>query len=67
MCGGQFHVIYHTVFCPPEPRLDALFTGKRERSTHSCITAVKWDAYDVENTAGNARRLQSGFISLSSR
>ena len=32
-----------------------LFTGMRKRSTHSCITAVKWDAYDVENTAGNAR------------
>ena len=25
-----------------------LFTGMRERSTHSCITAVKWDAYEVE-------------------
>ena len=22
----------------------------------TCITIVKWDAYDVENTAGNARR-----------
>ena len=25
-------------------------------NSKSCITAVKWDAYDVENTAGNARR-----------
>ena len=25
-------------------------------NSSSCITAVKWDAYDVENTAGNARR-----------
>ena len=25
-------------------------------NSESCITAVKWDAYDVENTAGNARR-----------
>ena len=24
------------------------------------ITAVKWDAYDVENTAGNARRCHPG-------
>ena len=22
---------------------------------YSCVTTVKWDAYDVENTAGNAR------------
>ena len=26
----------------------------------SCITAVKWDAYDVENTEGNARRRHLG-------
>ena len=25
-------------------------------NSYSCITAVKWDAYDVYNTAGNARR-----------
>ena len=25
-------------------------------NSQSCITAVKWDAYDLENTAGNARR-----------
>ena len=25
-------------------------------NSYSCITAVEWDAYDVENTAGNARR-----------
>ena len=24
-------------------------------NSYSCITAVKWDAYDVENTASNAR------------
>ena len=25
-------------------------------NSYSCITAVEWDAYDVENTADNARR-----------
>ena len=25
-------------------------------NSYSCITTVEWDAYDVENTAGNARR-----------
>ena len=25
-------------------------------NSQSCITAVKWDAYDLGNTAGNARR-----------
>ena len=25
-------------------------------NSYSCITAVKWNAYDVENTAGKARR-----------
>ena len=25
-------------------------------NSYSCITAVEWDTYDVENTAGNARR-----------
>ena len=24
-------------------------------NSKNCITAVKWDAYDVENTADNAR------------
>ena len=41
--------------------LMSLFTGMRERSTHSCITtAVKWDAHDAENKAGNARRSNPG-------
>ena len=42
-------------FVHPCLDLMPLFTGMRERSTHSCITAVKKDVYDVENTAGNAR------------
>ena len=25
-------------------------------NSYSCITAVEWDAYDVENATGNARR-----------
>ena len=29
-------------------------------TSYSCITAVKWNAYDVENTAGNARRCHPG-------
>ena len=29
-------------------------------NSYSCITAVKWDAYDVYNTAGNARRCYQG-------
>ena len=42
-------------------------------NSYSCITAVEWDAYDVENTAGNARcmhdaefirRIHSAFIPL---
>ena len=37
-------------------------------NSSSCITAVKWDARDVENTAGNARRChpdhQNSFISV---
>ena len=39
------------------------------RASHSCITAVKWDAYDVENTAGNARRCNpvKKFVKISSR
>ena len=38
-------------------------------NSHSCITAVKWDAYDVENTAGNARRCNpiKKFVKISSR
>ena len=56
--GGQF-CTNHTVFCPPEPRLDA-FTHRNEVYTLGFITAVKWDAYDVENTAGNARRCNLG-------
>ena len=47
-------------FVHPSLDLMPLFTGMRERSTHSCITAVKWDAYVVENTAGNARRCNLG-------
>ena len=34
------------------------------------ITAVKWDAYDVENTAGSGRRCHPGYtvsLLLSSR
>ena len=27
-------------------------------NSHSCITAVKWNACDVENTAGKARRFK---------
>ena len=27
---------------------------------YSCITAVKWDAYDVENTVGKATRCHLG-------
>ena len=51
-----------TVFCPPMPRLDAFVHRNlmQERSTHSCITAAKWDAHDVENKAGNARRCNPG-------
>ena len=30
-------------------------------NSNSCITAVKWDAYDVENTAGNVKRCLSDF------
>ena len=26
----------------------------------SCISAVKWDAHDVKNTLGNARRCNPG-------
>ena len=37
-----------------------LFAGMREKSTHSCITAVKWDTHDAENKAGNARRCSPG-------
>ena len=47
-------------FVHPCLDLMPLFTGMRERSTHNCITAVKWDAYAVENTAGNARRCNPG-------
>ena len=28
-------------------------------NSSSCITAVEWEAYDVQNTAGNARRYHS--------
>ena len=30
-------------------------------NSYSCITAVKWDAYDVENTADKARRCHPGY------
>ena len=56
--GNNF--IQITVFCPPCHNLMPFFTGMRERPTHNCITAVKWDAYAVENTAGNARRCNPG-------
>ena len=29
-------------------------------NSYSCITAVRWDVYDVENTAGNARLCDPG-------
>ena len=29
-------------------------------NSYSCITAVKWDAYDVENTVGKATRCHLG-------
>ena len=47
-------------FVHPCLDLMPLFTGMRERSTHCCITAVKWDAHDAENKAGNARRCNPG-------
>ena len=47
-------------FVHPCLDLMPLFTGMRKRSTHSCITAVKWDAHDAENKAGNARRCNPG-------
>ena len=34
-------------------------------NSSSCITAVKWDAYDVENTAGNARRCHPDHLNSS--
>ena len=35
-------------------------------NSYSCITAVEWDAYDVENTADNTRRcrIHLAFISV---
>ena len=47
-------------FVHPCLDLMPLFTGMRERTTDSCITAVKWDTHDAENTAGNARRCNPG-------
>ena len=36
-----------------------------EINSSSCITAVKWDAYDVENTAGYARRCHPDHLNSS--
>ena len=46
------------------------FNFRADHSFGGCITAVKWDAYEMENTAGDARLMPSGlpeFIPLSSR
>ena len=59
--GGGGTISYKSLyFVHPCHDLMPLFTGMRERPTHNCITAVKWDAYAVENTAGNARRCNPG-------
>ena len=61
MRGGGGTISYKSLyFVHPCHNLMPFFTGMRERPTHNCITAVKWDAYAVENTAGNARRCNPG-------